>query len=84
MEPVGRVVGLHRYPVKSMGGESLDAVEVTPTGLLGDRAYALIDRETGRVVSAKRPRRWAGILDYELVALRAVFGPFASGLPPRA
>lgn len=60
---VGRVSSLHRYPVKSMAGEELSSAEVTPTGLLGDRAYALIDRETGRVVSAKRPRRWAGILD---------------------
>jgi uncharacterized protein YcbX len=61
---VGRVSSLHRYPVKSMAGEDLPSAEVTPTGLLGDRAYALIDRETGRVVSAKRPRRWTGILDY--------------------
>jgi len=62
-EPIGRVVGLHRYPVKSMRGEDLEAVEVTPGGLLGDRAYALIDCETGHVVSAKRPRKWPAILD---------------------
>jgi len=62
---VGRVVSLHRYPVKSMAGEDLASAEVTPQGVLGDRAYALVDSETGKVVSAKRPKRWAGILDCE-------------------
>ena len=33
---VGRVVGLWRYPVKSMMGEELNAVEVTERGLVGD------------------------------------------------
>ncbi len=61
--PVGRIAGIWRYPVKSMGGERLEAGDLTPRGLLGDRAWGLVDVETGRVVSAKRPRRWAGILD---------------------
>jgi uncharacterized protein YcbX len=45
---VGSVVGLWRYPVKSMMGEELNGAEVTARGLLGDRAYALIDSSTGR------------------------------------
>jgi len=61
---VGRVVRLRRYPVKSMGGETLQSVEVTSRGVLGDRAYALVDEETGRVVSGKRPRQWAGVLEH--------------------
>lgn len=60
---VGRLVALHRYPLKSMAGERLDSADVTERGVLGDRAYALIDEETGRVVSAKRPRRWAAMLE---------------------
>jgi len=39
----GHVVSLWRYPVKSMMGEELNASEVTERGLLGDRAYALLD-----------------------------------------
>ncbi len=39
----GTVASLWRYPVKSMRGEDLPTVEVTEPGLLGDRAYALID-----------------------------------------
>ena len=58
---VGRVVGLHRYPVKSMGGERLQAARITARGMEGDRAGALVDRETGRVVSAKRPRLWGAV-----------------------
>ena len=52
-EVVGSVAGLWRFPVKSMMGEQLDQAELTGRGLLGDRAYALIDRDTGKVVSAK-------------------------------
>lgn len=49
----GTVAGLWRFPVKSMQGEQLEEVELTERGLLGDRAYALIDTDTGKVVSAK-------------------------------
>jgi uncharacterized protein YcbX len=39
---VGRVAALWRYPVKSMGAEALDAVEVSWPGLAGDRRWAFI------------------------------------------
>lgn len=60
---VGSVGALWRYPVKSMMGEELNAVALTERGLIGDRAYALIDRETGKVASAKQPRKWARLFD---------------------
>lgn len=60
---VGSVVSLWRYPVKSMLGEELTATEVGENGLLGDRTYALIDRVTGSLVSAKNPRKWAKMFD---------------------
>jgi uncharacterized protein len=50
---VGAVAGLWRFPVKSMRGERLEQAELTEHGLVGDRAYALIDSDTGKVVSAK-------------------------------
>jgi uncharacterized protein YcbX len=62
-ESVGRVAALWRFPVKSMLGEQLDAAELSNSGLVGDRAYALIDATTGKVVSAKSPRLWPHILD---------------------
>lgn len=51
---VGRIAALWRYPVKSLRGEEIRAAEVTANGIAGDRAYALRDRKTGRVMSAKR------------------------------
>src|SRR5205809_1950033 len=61
---VGSVVSLWRYPVKSMMGEELNAAEVTDRGLLGDRAYALVDRSDGKVASAKNPRKWSQLFDF--------------------
>jgi hypothetical protein len=46
-----------------MLGEQLDTVELSSSGVVGDRAYALIDATTGKVVSAKNPRLWPNILD---------------------
>lgn len=60
----GRVVGIWRYPVKSMMGEELNATAVTKRGLLGDRAFALLDVTTGKVASAKNPRRWPTLFDF--------------------
>lgn len=40
--PVGRVVGLWRYPVKSMAAEPLADVEVSWHGLAGDRRWAFV------------------------------------------
>jgi uncharacterized protein YcbX len=60
----GRVVSIWRYPVKSMLGEELNATLVTEHALLGDRALALIDAETGKVASAKNPRRWPTLFDF--------------------
>jgi MOSC domain-containing protein len=49
-------------PVKSMQGERLDACPVGELGLAGDRRWAVVDAETGHVVSAKRPKLWAAML----------------------
>ena len=61
---VGSVGSLWRYPIKSMMGEELNAIAVTERGLLGDRAYALMDRSTGKVASAKNPRKWRNLLEF--------------------
>ena len=53
---------LWRYPVKSMLGERIAAASVTEQGVPGDRRLALVDRETGKIASAKAPRLWRGLL----------------------
>ena len=62
-EPVGTIRALWRFPVKSMLGEELDAGDLTEGGIVGDRAYAIRDRETGKVASAKHSKRWPNLLD---------------------
>ena len=57
---VGR---LWQYPVKSMQGEEVDQILLGPGGVAGDRAYGFVDVETGRLASAKRPRRFGPLLD---------------------
>jgi MOSC domain-containing protein len=79
-EPVGTIRALWRFPVKSMLGEELDAADLTEGGIVGDRAYAIRDRETGKVASAKHSKRWPNLLE-----CRAAFvdppGP-SDELPP--
>lgn len=60
---MGAVSALMRYPVKSMLGEECAAVDLAGAGVAGDRAYALVDHETGKVVSAKRPKRWGRVFE---------------------
>jgi uncharacterized protein YcbX len=55
-QPVGAIAALWRFPVKSMPGERLDQAEVTERGVVGDRAFALIEAKTGKVVSAKNQK----------------------------
>jgi hypothetical protein len=58
----GITVSIWRYPVKSML-EELNSSDVTKRGLVGDRAYALIDKETDKVASARYPRKWKKLYD---------------------
>jgi uncharacterized protein YcbX len=48
------VGGLWRYPVKSLQGEALDAVDVEADGLRHDRAWGIRSCRTGLVLTARR------------------------------
>lgn len=79
-EIVGSVSELWRFPVKSMRGERLQEAEFIEGGLLGDRAYALIDVDSGKVVSSKSTKLFP-----DLFRCKATFThpPQAGGdLPP--
>ena len=57
---VGR---LWHYPVKSMRGEEVREILLGPAGVVGDRAYGFLNVQTGRVASAKRPKRYGALLE---------------------
>jgi uncharacterized protein YcbX len=79
---LGSVVSLRRYPVKSMLGEELNAVEVADRGLLGDRAYALIDGADGKAATAKNPRKWPRLFEFR-AAFTGSVRPGAAAAPVR-
>jgi MOSC domain-containing protein len=54
MAAVGRIAEVWRYPVKSMGGESLSGAELGPRGIPGDRGWALRDEQAGEIRGAKK------------------------------
>lgn len=56
-EPTATIVALYRYPVKSLGGECLEAVPVDARGLVGDRVWA-VETEDGKLASGKNSRRF--------------------------
>ena len=56
-ERLGTIAGIWRYPVKSLGGEALDQVELTADGLPGDRGWAVYT-EANRPASGKPTRRF--------------------------
>jgi len=62
-----------------MTGERIESAEITERGVVGDRAFALIDVQTGKVVSAKSVRLFPGVLN-----CRAAFvePPGSKGLLP--
>lgn len=51
------MAGLWRHPVKSVPGERVERVVVTACGVVGDRAWAVRDLDSGAVLSAKREPR---------------------------
>ena len=54
MVQAGRVTSIWRYPVKSMAGERLCAVDISDFGVHADRTWAVRDVELGATTSAKR------------------------------
>jgi uncharacterized protein YcbX len=77
---VGHVAQIWRYPVKSMGGESIESALLGPQGIPGDRSWAVIDSGKGEICSAKR---WPELLNYRagLNGEEPAPGSFGKDLP---
>jgi len=50
---VGSVLQVNVYPVKSLGGRTVDEARVGSAGLVGDRAWSVVDATTGERVTVK-------------------------------
>ncbi|WP_246617775.1 MOSC domain-containing protein [Rhizobium populisoli] len=60
--PVGWVAEIWRYPVSSLGGERLASVDLIATGVPGDRAWAVVDAQTGKPAAPEKEPRWRSAL----------------------
>lgn len=77
---IGSIASLHRYPVKSMIGEELNATRVGTKGFQGDRAFAIADAETGKIASAKNPSKWPTLFNFRAAFTEPLNG--SDSLPP--
>lgn len=64
-----KLASIWRYPVKSMMGEELNTCVITEKGLVGDRAYGVVDKETGKLANAKNPKKWPNMFQYRAAFL---------------
>jgi uncharacterized protein YcbX len=80
-DATGTIDQLWRFPVKSMQGESVPSVELAASGIIGDRAWALVDPSDGKVVSAKNPRKWGRVLELAAAFVDGADGPVAVSTP---
>jgi len=57
---VATIAEIHRYPVKSMAGERLDAVMIGEDGVRGDRSWAARDEGRGGIEGARKVPAFLG------------------------
>jgi len=79
------VIGLWRYPVKSMQGEQLTSGHLESDGLVGDRQWGIRDERTGRILTARRRPELlaaAAIYDGEVPVITLPDGRTAMGPGP--
>lgn len=67
LDPIAHVAELWRYPVKSMRGERVDRLQVTPRGIAHDRTHALLS--SGAPIGKPRvtSRERASLLQYQAI-----------------
>ena len=75
----GTVGQITVYPVKSLGGRTLAAVQVDPDGLAGDRVHSVVDATTGERVTVKTTPQLAEVVatgdpEQDTITLTQVLG----------
>lgn len=75
---VGRVVGLWRYPVKSMGAEMLTEADVSWHGLSGDRRWAFVRDNAAQNGFPWLTLRECGVMSQYLPSFAKPLNPYTS------
>lgn len=73
MQEIGRVAEVWRYPVSSLAGEMLPVVDVSPTGIGGDRRFGLFERATGRPAAPEQEPKWRPALQLSAICKDGAF-----------
>ncbi|EIM73544.1 MOSC domain containing protein [Nitratireductor aquibiodomus RA22] len=73
MSVLGRISEIWRYPVSSMGGETIEATELTLGGVPGDRIWGVESIEKNEVAGPERRKYWRG--------LPSLFSRLKAGVP---
>lgn len=55
---LGDAARLWRYPASSLGGETMEAIQVEREGVSGDRLFGVVDATTGRPAAPDAEHRW--------------------------
>lgn len=59
-----RVHDILRVPIKSFQGEAVQATTLHESGIFADRAFALRDKESGKILSGKHARKGERLLEF--------------------
>ena len=59
---VGTVARVSVYPVKSLGGRTVEAARVSEAGLAGDRAWTVVEADSGERVTVTSTPAMAGVV----------------------
>ncbi len=78
---IGHVKETWLYPIKSMAGQRVEALSLDGLGVVGDRAWSMLDAESGDVAWGKRFPR---VMDLEAsyVGERPTQRVFGDAVPP--
>jgi uncharacterized protein YcbX len=74
----GSLVAIHRYPVKSLGGERIAAAHLGRSGIAFDRQFAVLDVHRGVLANAKNEERWPRLYFHRARSMHSGVNPPAS------
>lgn len=75
---LGSLVAIHRYPVKSLGGERIPAAHLGRSGIAFDRQFAVLDMQSRVLANARNAERWPRMYFHRARSMHSGVNPPAS------